>query len=114
MQDASQVQKAERCLRTAIEVAREQSAKSWELRSTMSLARLLEKQGCRDEARTMHGSVCGFRRSALRSIGNHGQLVGKVAEFLQAVRGHQEISLPQEISQRSGRDPFRGNDHARL
>jgi hypothetical protein len=41
MQDASKVQEAERCLRTAIEIAREQSAKSWELRSTMSLARLL-------------------------------------------------------------------------
>src|ERR1700730_12114248 len=49
-----------------------------------------------------------------RSVCDHGQLVGKVAEFLQAVGGHQEISLPQEISQRSGRDPFGRNDHAGL
>src|SRR5271167_4299874 len=30
-----------------------------------------------------------------QSICDHGQFIGKVAEFLQAVRGHQEISLRQ-------------------
>ena len=43
--------------RLAIEVAREQSAKSWELRATMSLARLLAKQGRREEARTMLADI---------------------------------------------------------
>ena len=33
------------------------SAKSWELRATMSLARLLAKQGHRDEARTMLADI---------------------------------------------------------
>jgi predicted ATPase len=42
---------AQQCFRTALEIARRQSAKSWELRATMSLARLLTKQGRRDEAR---------------------------------------------------------------
>jgi len=42
---------AEECFRTAIEIARRQSARSWELRATTSLARLLAKQGKRDEAR---------------------------------------------------------------
>jgi predicted ATPase len=37
----------------AIEIARAQSAKSWELRATTSLARLLAKQDRRDKARTM-------------------------------------------------------------
>jgi class 3 adenylate cyclase/tetratricopeptide (TPR) repeat protein len=37
----------------AVEVARRQSAKSWELRATTSLARLLANQGCREEARRM-------------------------------------------------------------
>jgi len=43
----------ERCFWQAIEVARDQSGKSLELRATTSLARLLAKQGRREEARTM-------------------------------------------------------------
>jgi predicted ATPase len=45
--------RAESWFRRAIEVAREQSAKSWELRATVSLARLLAKQDRRGEACTM-------------------------------------------------------------
>ena len=51
--DDSTVAEAQSCFQRAIEVARKQSAKSWELRATMSLARLLDKQGRRDEARAM-------------------------------------------------------------
>jgi predicted ATPase len=36
---------------TAIEIARKQSAKSLELRATMSLSRLWQQQGKKDEAR---------------------------------------------------------------
>ena len=43
---------AENCLRKAIAVAHSQEAKSWELRATTSLARLLAKQGHRDQARS--------------------------------------------------------------
>ena len=43
---------AQACFREAIEVARRQSAKWWELRATVSLARLLRDMGYRDEART--------------------------------------------------------------
>jgi predicted ATPase len=56
-QDEANATEAERWFRTAIEVARRQSAKSWELRATMSLARLLAKQGRRDEARTMLAEI---------------------------------------------------------
>ncbi len=42
---------AERCFRHAIEIARRQHARSWELRAAASLARLLERTGRRDEAR---------------------------------------------------------------
>ena len=42
---------AERCIRRALELAREQEAKSLELRAATSLARLLRDQGRRDEAR---------------------------------------------------------------
>jgi predicted ATPase/DNA-binding winged helix-turn-helix (wHTH) protein len=44
---------AEQLLRSAIELARLQSAKSLELRATSTLARLLATQGRREEARTM-------------------------------------------------------------
>ena len=42
---------AEASLRRAIEVARRQEAKSWQLRATTSLARLWRDQGKREEAR---------------------------------------------------------------
>jgi predicted ATPase len=55
--DPSDVAEAEQCFRTAIEIARRQSARSEELRATMSLARLFAKQGGRDEARTMLAEI---------------------------------------------------------
>jgi predicted ATPase len=48
---------AENCFRSAIEIARKQKGKSWELRATISLARLLASQGRRDEARTMLADI---------------------------------------------------------
>jgi tetratricopeptide (TPR) repeat protein len=48
---------ADDCFRMAIRVARKQSAKSWELRATMSLARLLARRGRRDEARRMLAAI---------------------------------------------------------
>jgi DNA-binding winged helix-turn-helix (wHTH) protein/tetratricopeptide (TPR) repeat protein len=60
MQDAANAAWAEGCFRTAIEIARGQSAKSWELRATMSLARLLASQDRRDEARAMLAEIYGW------------------------------------------------------
>jgi predicted ATPase len=51
--DAARLKLAEQDLREAIEVAQRMSAKSWELRATASLARLLNTQGRREEGRTM-------------------------------------------------------------
>jgi DNA-binding SARP family transcriptional activator/predicted ATPase len=45
------VTRAADCFRRAIEVARGQAARSWELRATLSLARLLAAAGRHDEAR---------------------------------------------------------------
>jgi predicted ATPase len=56
-QDDSNVAEAKNCFQRAIEIARKQSAKSWELRATTSLARLLAKQGKRDKARTMLADI---------------------------------------------------------
>jgi class 3 adenylate cyclase/tetratricopeptide (TPR) repeat protein len=47
------VNEAKACFRQAIEIARHQQAKWWELRATVSLARWLAKQDRLDEARTM-------------------------------------------------------------
>jgi len=51
---------AESSFRSAIEIARTQSARMWELRATTSLARLLAKQGRRDEARAMLAEIYGW------------------------------------------------------
>jgi DNA-binding SARP family transcriptional activator/predicted ATPase len=51
---------AEASLQHAIEVARCQSAKSWELRATTSLARLWQEQGRIDEARQMLAEIYGW------------------------------------------------------
>jgi predicted ATPase len=59
-QDHSNAAEAQSCFQRAIEIARKQSAKSWELRATMSFARLLDKQGKRDEARTMLAEIYGW------------------------------------------------------
>ena len=55
--DDSNAAEAQGCFRRAIEIARTQSAKSLELRTTMSLARLLDKQGRRVEARAMLAEI---------------------------------------------------------
>jgi adenylate cyclase len=51
---------AERSYQYAIEVARQQDAKSWELRVTTSLARLWQSQGKIDEARQALGRIYGW------------------------------------------------------
>jgi ATP/maltotriose-dependent transcriptional regulator MalT len=51
---------AEACFRKSIEVARGQSAKMFELRATISLARLLAKQERREEARAMLAEIYGW------------------------------------------------------
>lgn len=41
---------AETCFRRAIDIARQQGARSWELRAVMSLSHLLQRQGKKEEA----------------------------------------------------------------
>jgi predicted ATPase len=48
------------CLLKAVEIARRQEAKSFELRATVSLARLWDRQGKRDEARTTLAAIYGW------------------------------------------------------
>jgi tetratricopeptide (TPR) repeat protein len=53
----SNSKEAENSFRTSIEIARRQSAKSPELQATTSLARLLAKQGRREEARAVLAEI---------------------------------------------------------
>jgi predicted ATPase/class 3 adenylate cyclase len=59
-QDSSNAGLAERSFRTAIELAHKQRAKLWELRATTSLARMVAKQGKRNEAHAMLAEIYGW------------------------------------------------------
>ena len=57
----SEVQKgAEACFLKAIEIAHKQQAKSLELRAAMSLARLWQQQGKKEEARKLLAEIYGW------------------------------------------------------
>jgi predicted ATPase len=56
-QNNSNASEAQSCFQRAIEIARRQSAKSWELRATTSLVQLLSQQGYREQARTMLADI---------------------------------------------------------
>ena len=60
LKDPRSEAEAESCLRQAIDIARRQAARLFELRATMSLARLLASQGHRHEARTMLAEIYGW------------------------------------------------------
>jgi len=60
IQNADAFENAQSCFCKAIEIARRQSAKSWELRATTSLARLLRDTGRANEARTMLAEIYGW------------------------------------------------------
>jgi tetratricopeptide (TPR) repeat protein len=60
MKNPSGLRKAKQCFSSAIEIAREQNAKSDELRATIPLARLLAQQGHRDQARSMLKKIYGW------------------------------------------------------
>jgi predicted ATPase len=62
---------AERCFQEALETARRQRAKSFELRAAMGLSRLWRQQGKRDEAYFLlagiyHEFTEGFETAALQ------------------------------------------------
>jgi tetratricopeptide (TPR) repeat protein len=58
--DAGTVSEAEAAMQQAIDVARRQNAKSWELRGAMSLARLRRQQGRPQEAVALLAPILGW------------------------------------------------------
>jgi TOMM system kinase/cyclase fusion protein len=59
-QDVPDEQEAESCFRQAVDVARQQQAKSFELRAAMSLSRLWQPQGKSAEARQLLEPIYGW------------------------------------------------------
>jgi len=53
-------EEVETCFRQALDVARHQQAKSWELRAAMSLSRLWQQQGKRAKARELLAPIYGW------------------------------------------------------
>jgi predicted ATPase len=60
MRNSAVIAQAEKCFREAVDVARAQEARWWELRATVSLARLLHDTNRNDEARTMLADIYGW------------------------------------------------------
>jgi predicted ATPase/DNA-binding SARP family transcriptional activator len=58
---------AEACLRQAIQLAEAQDAKSWQLRATVTLCRLMQRQGRNEEARQMLGEIYGWFSEGLET-----------------------------------------------
>ncbi len=59
-QAAADEQQAEACFQNALKIARGQSAKSLELRAAMSLSRLWQRQGKKEEARQLLAEIYGW------------------------------------------------------
>jgi predicted ATPase len=57
LREARNESAAEECFQRAIETARRQQSKGWELRATTSLARLWQQLGCREDARDALAAV---------------------------------------------------------
>ena len=60
IQQGQKVGEAEECFRHALDIARRQLARSLELRAAMSLTRLWQQQGKRNEARQMLSDIYGW------------------------------------------------------
>jgi predicted ATPase len=64
--------KAETYFERALTVARQQEAKSWELRAAMSMARLWRDQGKRNEARELLAPVYGWFTDQVKPSARRG------------------------------------------
>jgi predicted ATPase len=60
MQQGQKVGEAEACFRKALDIARRQQAKSLELRAAMSLSRLWQQQGKKEEAHQLLAEIYGW------------------------------------------------------
>jgi len=66
---APSTQEAEACFLKAIDIARQQQAKLWELRAIMSLSRLWQQQGKKEEAHSMLAGIYGWFTEGFDTLG---------------------------------------------
>src|SRR5262249_2576566 len=66
---------AEHCFQQALDIARNQQAKSWELRAATSLARLWQQQGKRQEAHDLLAPVYHWFTEGLDTAGDVSQVL---------------------------------------
>jgi len=83
---------AEACFRQAIEIVRHQPAKSWQLRATMSLSRLLRKERRSEEARQLLLSIYGWFTEG--SDSPIPQEAGALLEDLRVAKGVEAYDSP--------------------
>jgi predicted ATPase len=92
---------AESCFRQALDIARVQSAKSWELRTATSLARLWGEQGERQKAQDLLASVYGWFTEGFDTadLKDAKALLGELRSFHRADRsGHRSaMSTPPDV-----------------
>ena len=60
VRDPTATEEASNCMRTALEIAKGHGSKSWELRATLGLARLLRDTNRREEAGSMLADIYGW------------------------------------------------------
>jgi adenylate cyclase len=70
---------AEACFRRAMDVARAQHARSLELRAAVSLSRLLQRAGERDEARRLLAEVYGWFTEGFDTAKEARALLGQLS-----------------------------------
>jgi predicted ATPase len=97
--DAENAAEAEQCIRRAVALATRQGAKWFELRATMSLARLLAQQGRREQARTMLTEIHGWFTEGFDTVD-----LKDAKALLDDLNGRMRVSI-QNLPEQSERRP---------
>ncbi len=101
---------AEDTLRAAVDLAHRQGTKSWELRSTLTLARLLTKQGRHQAAQHALSSICNWfpENADTRDLAEARALLGHLASKSE-IPAHRSLQA-QITNHTNDQDPKRGGD----
>jgi predicted ATPase len=68
LQAVADARQAEACFHRALDVARRQQARAWELRAAMSLSRLWQQQGKGEEARDLLSPLYGWFTEGFETV----------------------------------------------
>ena len=96
---------AEDCFRRAIETARRQQSKGWELRATMSLARLWQRQGRRGDAHAALAAVSRHLHGRVHDAGPRGGRGAAGSSGLRSIAAQGSALAPTFVTDRTGQAP---------